>query len=145
MRAVRGKNTKPELTARKAAHRLGLRFRLHRKDLPGSPDMVLPKYRTVFFVHGCFWHGHLRCRRSKLPNTNISFWEEKIRKNKIRDRKTTAALRRYGWRVVTLWECQLHSNEAATARVARELPKLNAHAETAQTKTSDRKRKRGAT
>ncbi|MBX9647154.1 MAG: very short patch repair endonuclease [Xanthobacteraceae bacterium] len=108
MRAVRSKNTAPEMMARKAAHRLGLRFRLHRSDLPGSPDFVLPKHRTAFFVHGCFWHGH-GCSRSKLPQTNVEFWREKIRKNRVRDKRACRALQNSGWRVITLWQCELGS------------------------------------
>ncbi|MCD0419082.1 DNA mismatch endonuclease Vsr [Rubrivivax sp. JA1024] len=124
MRAVRGKNTAPEIAARKAAHRLGLRFRLHRSDLPGSPDMVLPKYRTVFFIHGCFWHGHRGCRRSRLPKTNPLFWKEKIRNNRRRDKRACADLQESGWRVVTLWECELRNADAARTRVSRELAAL---------------------
>src|SRR4051812_5135938 len=87
MRAVRGKNTAPELAIRKAAHRLGLRFRLHRKDLPGTPDLVFPKWRTVIFVNGCFWHGHVGCRRASIPSSNTEFWRAKLSKNVERDRK----------------------------------------------------------
>lgn len=112
MSAVRNRNTMPELLARKAAHRLGLRFRLHRSDLPGSPDFVLPKHAVAVFVHGCFWHGH-GCRRSKLPQSNEEFWKSKIGKNRVRDRKARRALAKLGWRVVTLWQCELSDIDAA--------------------------------
>lgn len=123
MKAVRNKNTAPEMMARKAAHRLGLRFRLHRSDLPGSPDFVLPKYRTAFFINGCFWHGH-GCSRSKLPQTNVEFWREKIRKNRVRDKRARRALQSCGWRVITLWQCELGSLEAATKQLSAEIKKL---------------------
>lgn len=117
MSAVRNRNTAPELLARKAAHRLGLRFRLHRSDLPGSPDFVLPKHRTAVFVHGCFWHGH-GCSRSKLPQTNVRFWTDKIGKNRLRDAKAEAALRRDGWRVQIVWQCELRNLDTALARLS---------------------------
>jgi DNA mismatch endonuclease (patch repair protein) len=117
MRAVKNKDTTPELVARKAAHRLGFRFRLHRKDLPGSPDIVFPKHRTVIFVHGCFWHGH-DCTRSKLPATNVAFWTQKLEKNKVRDRGAVAALENAGWRVRTLWQCELRTMDMALDGVA---------------------------
>ena len=123
MRAVRSKNTAPEILARKAAHRLGFRFRLHRTDLPGSPDIVLQKYRAAVFVHGCFWHGH-GCSRSKLPQTNIRFWTEKIEKNKLRDEKAEAALRKSGWRVLTLWQCELRSLDMALSRFSVVMKRL---------------------
>jgi DNA mismatch endonuclease, patch repair protein len=123
MAAVRSKNTAPEMLARKAAHRLGLRFRLHRTDLPGSPDIVLPKHRTVVFVHGCFWHGH-GCSRSKLPRTNVRFWTEKIEKNKLRDSKAEAALRKDGWKVQIVWQCELRNIDMALRRVSLVAAKL---------------------
>jgi DNA mismatch endonuclease (patch repair protein) len=120
MRAVRNRNTAPEIMARKAAHRLGLRFRLHRSDLPGSPDFVLPKHAVAVFVNGCFWHGH-GCRRSKLPETNFSFWQEKIGKNRIRDGKARRELRRLGWRVLTLWQCQMRDLATAQELISAEI------------------------
>lgn len=120
MAAVRSKNTAPEMLARKAAHRAGFRFRLHRSDLPGSPDFVLPRLGIAVFVHGCFWHGH-GCRRSKLPQTNVEFWKEKISKNRDRDRKARAALARLGWRVATLWQCELPDLDAAERRILSEI------------------------
>jgi DNA mismatch endonuclease, patch repair protein len=124
MAAVRNKNTVPEILARKAAHRLGLRFRLHRRDLPGSPDIVLPKHQAVIFVHGCFWHGH-GCSRSKLPRTNARFWSEKIEKNKLRDVKAERDLRKGGWKVFTVWQCELRNLEAALRRLAVVARKLD--------------------
>jgi DNA mismatch endonuclease (patch repair protein) len=108
--------------ARKAAHRLGLRFRLHRADLPGCPDFVLPKHRVAVFVHGCFWHGH-GCRRSKLPQTNANFWKQKVAKNRIRDKKARVGLKKVGWHVLTLWQCQLRDIESAKKLIRIELLK----------------------
>jgi len=116
MSRIKGKDTKPELVVRRLLHRMGYRFRLHRKDLPGKPDVVLPKWRTVVFVHGCFWHGH-DCPRGSGPATNAEFWREKIRRNKERDERATAELEAAGWAVKTVWECELKNPEAL-------LPKL---------------------
>lgn len=113
MRSVTGKNTAPEITVRKAAYRLGLRFRLHGRNLPGRPDLVLPKWRTVIFVNGCFWHRHPTCRRTTIPKSNVHFWIEKFRANVERDERNYAHLAALGWRVVVLWECQVLSIEAA--------------------------------
>lgn len=123
MSAVRSLNTAPELLARGAAHRLGLRFRLHRSDLPGSPDFVLPKHAVAVFVHGCFWHGH-GCRRSKLPQSNVEFWTSKVEKNRVRDRKARRALAKLGWRVVTLWQCELSNPDAAEELVAKKVLRI---------------------
>ncbi len=106
MSAVRGKNTQPEIYVRHALHMSGFRFRLHRPDLPGKPDLALPKYRTAVFVHGCFWHGH-RCRRGKRPETRREFWDKKIDGNVERDRRTRTALRASGWRPVIIWACSI--------------------------------------
>ncbi|WP_441256157.1 very short patch repair endonuclease [Bradyrhizobium sp. 482_C4_N1_1] len=119
MRAVRGKNTGPEIAVRKAAHQLGLRFRLHRRHLPGCPDLVFPRWKTVLFVNGCFWHGHRGCRRSKLPASNVDFWREKLAKNARRDRKNYAALRKIGWHVEVIWQCQIADDLAATKAIER--------------------------
>ena len=106
MAGIRGKNTKPELAIRSALHSLGFRFRLHRKDLPGKPDLVFPKHSAVIFVHGCFWHGH-GCHLFKWPKTKSEFWQQKINSNIARDRRDLSALMRGGWRVATIWECSL--------------------------------------
>lgn len=105
MAAIRGANTAPELAVRKHLHALGLRFRIHRRDLPGRPDIVLPKYRTVVFVHGCFWHRHRDCPMAVLPATNRRFWRTKLEGNRRRDLRNVRALRRAGWKVVTVWQC----------------------------------------
>lgn len=107
MSKIRSKNTKPELILRSALHKLGYRFRIHRNDLPGKPDIVLPKYHTVIFVHGCFWHYHKDCREGRIPDTNSKFWKEKLQKNKARDEKHVRKLRRLGWKVMRVWECQI--------------------------------------
>lgn len=106
MSRIRGKNTAPEMVVRRAAHRRSLRFRLHRRNLPGTPDIVFPRHRLVIFVHGCFWHRHEGCRRCTTPKTRVQFWSEKFRKNVERDRQNTTALEQAGWRVLTIWECQ---------------------------------------
>jgi DNA mismatch endonuclease (patch repair protein) len=120
MSRIRGKDTAPELLVRSALHRAGYRFRLHRKDLPGRPDVVLPKYRTVVFVHGCFWHRHKRCRFAYTPKSRVAFWQEKFRRNVERDRRKALALRRLGWKVVTVWECEVERS----AMWLRRLPLL---------------------
>ena|ERR1700730_5324899 len=100
MASVRQQDTRPEILLRQALHRSGLRFRLHRRDLPGTPDIVLPAHRTVIFVHGCFWHRHEGCRRATLPATKTEFWADKFSKNVERDRKVQASLSKLGWRVI---------------------------------------------
>lgn len=106
MSLIRGRDTKPEMLLRRHIHATGLRFRLHASDLPGRPDLVFPRHRAVILVHGCFWHGH-DCPFFKLPSTRPDFWSAKISGNRIRDRRTTAALHASGWRVMTVWECSL--------------------------------------
>ena len=106
MSRIRGRDTKPETTIRRGLHARGLRFRLHRKDLPGRPDLTFPKHRAVIFVHGCFWHGH-DCPLFTWPKTRKEFWREKIRKNQDRDLRTFLMLKGEGWRVLTVWECAL--------------------------------------
>jgi len=115
MRAVSQSDTGPEMAVRRMLHRRGYRFRLHRRDMPGTPDIVLPKYRAVIFVHGCFWHGHRRCARAALPKSNRRFWELKVAGNKARDRRVKAALTRSGWRYLVVWQCSLR-NAAAVER-----------------------------
>lgn len=106
MSHVRSKNTAPEVKLRSILHRNGFRFRLNRKDLPGKPDIVLPKYKAVIFVHGCFWHGH-NCKRGQRPKTNMEFWNKKIEGNMQRDKLDVTKLRELGWRVLIVWECEL--------------------------------------
>ncbi len=107
MRRVKGANTKPEMIVRKALFAIGHRYRLNVKDLPGKPDIVLKKHRTVIFIHGCFWHGHNCKRGARIPKTNREYWEQKIARNKARDAKNQKALKDLGWRVITVWECTL--------------------------------------
>ena len=111
MRKVRSKDTTPEMRVRRALHAKGFRYRLHHSDLPGKPDLVLSRYRTCIFVHGCFWHGHESCRKSSVPKTNTDFWVKKISRNQDRDRKVQTLLEDIGWRVVTVWECQTEKSE----------------------------------
>ncbi|MCL4716007.1 MAG: DNA mismatch endonuclease Vsr [Hyphomonadaceae bacterium] len=119
MAQVASKNTSPEIRVRKAAHGLGLRFRLHRHDLPGKPDLVFAKHSTVVFVHGCFWHRHPGCVKASTPKSRTTFWCEKFDKNVERDRLTNNALRRLGWRVATIWECQTKSPKLLHRRLQR--------------------------
>ncbi len=106
MAGIRSKNTKPEVEVRQFLHRAGFRFRLHRSDLPGRPDIVLAKHRTVIQVQGCFWHRHSKCRFCTTPASNRAFWLRKFASNVLRDQAAQSALRRLGWRVLILWECQ---------------------------------------
>ena len=115
MRAVRREHTTAELRVRSAAHRAGFRFRLHRKDLPGSPDLVLPRHRAVVFVHGCFWHRHEGCRKCSTPRTRQQFWLEKFKANVERDRRNEDALIKLGWRVITIWECETNQSDRVLA------------------------------
>lgn len=106
MSGIRGRDTQPELSVRRALHKLGLRFRLHKKDLPGKPDLVFPRYNTIVFVHGCFWHQH-GCSNSPLPKSRPEFWIPKLQKNGERDERAKAALIALGWRVAIVWECSI--------------------------------------
>lgn len=106
MSRVSGKNTKPEIAVRQVAHAMGLRFRLHRKDLPGRPDLVLPKHRLAVFVHGCFWHRHHGCSKASMPKTRAEFWSEKFDANVRRDHEAQRQLEEQGWRVGVIWECE---------------------------------------
>jgi DNA mismatch endonuclease (patch repair protein) len=123
MARIRSKDTKPELWVRRILHSRGFRFRLHRKDLPGRPDLVLPKYGAVVFVQGCFWHVH-HCQKGRVPGTRGDFWKAKFEGNKKRDARNTRALRAAGWRVFTIWECELAkpaTRERALERMIRKL------------------------
>ena len=110
MAGIRGRDTKPELEIRRALHRQGFRFRLHARNLPGRPDIVLPKYKAVVLVHGCFWHGH-DCRYFRLPATRRAFWARKIADNRARDERNLRDLRACGWRVMVIWECALRDRK----------------------------------
>jgi DNA mismatch endonuclease, patch repair protein len=123
MSGIRGRNTAPEMLVRRALHAAGLRFRLHRKDLPGSPDVVLPRHNAVVFVHGCFWHRHPGCRFATTPATRPEFWRKKFDGNVERDVRQRRALRKLGWRVFTVWECQAKDTQRI-GRLSRQVRKL---------------------
>lgn len=106
MALVKQKDTKPELRVRRYLHANGLRYSLHRKDLPGKPDIVLSKYKVVVFVHGCFWHGHKSCKLGRIPKSNVEFWNNKIEGNARRDLENKAKLMTLGWKVIVIWECE---------------------------------------
>ena len=117
MRAVKGKDTKPEMIVRRLAHALGYRFRLHRKDLPGKPDLVFPGRRKVIFVHVCFWHGHECARGSRQPKQNAEYWRNKIARNVERDADNLQALERLGWQTQVIWECEMKDRDALADRL----------------------------
>ena len=119
MRAVKSENTGPELAVRRLAHRMGYRFRLHRKDLPGKPDLVFPRLRKAIFVHGCFWHGHDCLRGARVPLQNRVYWTTKIGKNKARDESVQAALTAAGWKVGVLWECEIRDQELLARQIRK--------------------------
>lgn len=118
MSRIRSENTSPEKIVRSMLHRMGYRFRLHRKDLPGKPDIVLPKYKTVIEVRGCFWHRHEGCKETTMPKTNQNFWLEKFRKNVERDRANERKLQELGWQVIIIWECEVKNTENLASRLA---------------------------
>jgi len=111
MSRIKGKDTKPEIIVRSILHKNGFRFRLNRKDLPGKPDIVLPKYQTVILVHGCFWHRHPRCKFAYNPKSRVKFWQNKFSENVERDKNVRKKLRRMGWKVIVVWECELRNME----------------------------------
>jgi DNA mismatch endonuclease, patch repair protein len=111
MSRIKGKNTKPEMLVRKYLHNRGFRYRLHVKNLPGKPDVVLPKYKTVIFIHGCFWHGHENCKYYVIPKTRTDWWVAKINSNIFNDTKAILALKNQGWCILTIWECELHHSK----------------------------------
>jgi DNA mismatch endonuclease (patch repair protein) len=119
MQAVKSKDTAPELLVRSLAHHMGYRFRLHRKDLPGKPDLVFPGRRKAIFVHGCFWHGHDCARGARVPKSNRDYWTRKIARNQERDRAACAALARSGWASLIVWECDLGKERALKAQVRK--------------------------
>lgn len=124
MRAIKSKNTKPEMVVRSVAHALGYRFRLHRRELPGCPDLVFAGRHKVIFVHGCFWHGHSGCKDGRLPKSNLGYWGAKIEKNRVRDKRSERRLRTLGWRVLTIWECQTSKTDALSRRIVRFLDRV---------------------
>lgn len=117
MARIRGKDTMPELVVRHWLHAAGYRFRLHRADLPGRPDIVLPRFRLALFVHGCFWHQHPGCRKATLPKTRAAFWEKKLTRNVERDRQNQEELARHDWRVEVVWECEIKTAELLERRL----------------------------
>ena len=121
MSRIRGKNTKPEMIVRSVLHRLGYRFRLHRRDLPGKPDIVLSRHRLIIFVNGCYWHRHAGCRLAYTPKTRTDFWQAKFKDNVARDRRNQKALTAAGWRVIVIWECQTRDTEKLAGRLVSAL------------------------
>ncbi len=117
MSRVRSKNTKPEMVIRRLVHRMGFRYRLHVRDLPGNPDLVFPSRGKIIFVHGCFWHRHGTCKFTRWPKSKLNFWKPKLEKNRQRDQLIRRRLRKEGWRVLVLWECQLNRPEALACRI----------------------------
>ena len=117
MSQIRSKNTKPEVLVRSLVHRMGYRFRLHRSDLPGKPDIVLPRHRIAINVHGCFWHRHPNCRNATTPVTNARWWKNKLKRNVARDAENSRNLRRQGWYVITIWECQIKDPDRLERRL----------------------------
>lgn len=111
MGRVKSKNTTPEMTVRRLVFAMGYRYRLHAKRLPGRPDLVFPRRRKAIFVNGCYWHGHENCRYARLPKSHVEFWRDKLYKNRARDRSNIAALEADGWKVLTVWQCELKTIE----------------------------------
>src|SRR5687767_9629125 len=122
MRRIRKVDTAPEVQIRRAAHALGFRFRLHRRDLPGTPDLVFPKYKKVIQVNGCFWHQHPGCKLARLPKSRLDYWLPKLRRNQARDSKNLAALQALGWEVLVVWECEIGDTDAALQLISSFLP-----------------------
>jgi DNA mismatch endonuclease (patch repair protein) len=119
MRRIRSKDTKPEWIVRRLIHSMGYRYRLHAKDLPGKPDLVFRTRKAVIFVHGCFWHLHNACREGRVPSSNSNYWSEKLKRNVLRDRTHRATLRKMGWRVMEVWECEVEDTESLKSKVQR--------------------------
>ncbi len=122
MSRIRSKDTKPEMIVRSLLHRMGYRFRLHVKTLPAKPDIVLPKYKTIIFIHGCFWHKHSDCKEATTPKSNTAFWQTKLAKNVERDRKKKEKLKRLGWDIIVIWECEIKKSlDRVAATIANRL------------------------
>jgi len=119
MRRIRSKDTKPEMAVRRLVHGLGYRYRLHRRDLPGNPDMVFPSRRKVIFVHGCFWHQHGKCIDSHIPKSKRSYWAPKLQQNRERDEKNLTLLRTLGWKHLVVWECEVMASEHLVRRIGK--------------------------
>jgi DNA mismatch endonuclease, patch repair protein len=130
MGRIASRDTHPEIRVRSVLHRMGFRFRLHRKDLPGKPDITLPKWRTVILVHGCFWHGHENCCEGHVPKSNTGYWAPKLERNRQRDAENAVKLRSLGWHRITIWECQTYSLRKLEARLREAMaPVLEAQAD----------------
>lgn len=119
MSKIRGKNTKPEIILRSHLFHQGFRFRIHQKNLPGKPDIVLPKYKTAIFVHGCFWHYHKHCKEGRIPSTNSEFWKMKLKRNITKDDENIKSLKKYGWKVFIIWECEIEKQLDRTLKKLR--------------------------
>lgn len=121
MRAIRSKGTKPEMTVRRMIHKMGYRYRLHRRELPGRPDLVFPARRKVIFINGCFWHQHpaAECKIRRTPKSNLDYWEAKLEGNVVRDRENWSALEKAGWKVLVIWECELKEDAKLGGRIRR--------------------------
>ena len=125
MSKIRGQNTKPEELIRKFLFSKGFRYRIHDKRYPGTPDIVLPKYHTIIFVNGCFWHGHVNCKAAKLPKTNLQTWKKKILDNISRDEKNIAKLKNEGWKVIIIWQCEIKSKNNREKRLELLINEIN--------------------
>ncbi len=134
MRSITSRSTEPEIRVRRVLHRLGYRFRLHRQDLPGKPDIVLPRWKVAIFVHGCFWHGH-DCCEGHIPKSNVGYWAPKLERNRQRDAENLAKLLQLGWAPLVVWECQTYSLPKLAGRVSDAMTKVSAtHFSSAATK-----------
>lgn len=122
MSRIRNRDTAPEKAVRSLLHRLGYRFRLHREDFPGKPDIVLPRFHTVIFVHGCFWHRHRGCKYAYIPKSRTEFWEQKFTDNVECDRRSGQSIRKLGWRVIIIWECEISNLSSLSKKIRRLLP-----------------------
>lgn len=139
MRRIRSKNTGPEMIVRSCVHRLGYRFRLHDRRLPGSPDIVLRRLRMVVFVHGCFWHRHQGCQNCSTPRTRVKFWTAKFKANRARDARARVALASEGWRIITVWECETDDLPRLAAKLGRALSKATQQAGQSTNESSGRR------
>ena len=143
MAAVRGRDTKPELLIRRLVHGLGYRFKLHRRDLPGRPDLVLPRLKVCIFVHGCFWHHHPGCKHATTPSSNVIFWTQKFAQNSARDAQAELTLRDVGWEVIVVWECETRENEMLVNRLRGELERADPRSQSEARKPIERPQQGG--